>query len=119
MRRRSAHKVHGLLTRYGFLNAESILDEWDYAPAQWNKIFVDPIASREYFDSTQDSFGAAFDATVMTELQDAPVDIATFFSGTTFMWGLFTSAGGRRRPTTRSLPSSVSSRLPNASPSRP
>lgn len=92
-----AHKVHELLTRYGFLDAESILDEWNYAPAQWNKIFVDPIASREYFDSTQDSFGAAFDATVMTELQDAPVDIATFFSGTTFMWGLFTSSGAPQK----------------------
>jgi hypothetical protein len=33
----------------------------------------------------------------MTDLQDAPVDIATFFSGTTFMWGLFTSSGAPQK----------------------
>jgi hypothetical protein len=30
---------------------------------------------------------------VLIGLQDAPVDIATYYSGTTLMWGLFTSAG--------------------------
>jgi hypothetical protein len=92
-----ANQVHQLMTKYGFSNAESIVDEWNYGPADWNKLFVDPVATRQYFDSSQDEFGAAFDATVMTELQDAPVDIATFFSGTTFMWGLFTSSGAPQK----------------------
>jgi hypothetical protein len=34
---------------------------------------------------------------VMTDLQDAPVDIATYFSGTTFMWGIFTSSGAPQK----------------------
>jgi xylan 1,4-beta-xylosidase len=93
-----ANDIHQLMTQYGFQNAESILDEWNYSPSDWRKMFVDPVATREYFDADEDSYGAAFDATVMTELQDAPVDIATFFSGTTFMWGLFTSSGAPQKP---------------------
>ena len=85
------------MARYGFLSAESIVDEWNYGPVDWTKLFKDPAASRAYFDGSQDSFGAAFDATVMTDLQDVPVDIATFFSGTTFMWGLFTSSGAPQK----------------------
>ena len=94
---RRAEQVHQLMARYGFLSAESIVDEWNYGPVDWTKLFKDPAASRAYFDGSQDSFGAAFDATVMTDLQDAPVDIATFFSGTTFMWGLFTSSGAPQK----------------------
>jgi hypothetical protein len=94
---RKARQVHELMARYNFLNAESILDEWNYGPVDWTKLFVDPAASRAYFDGSQNSFGAAFDSTVMTELQDAPLDIATFFSGTTFMWGLFTSSGAPQK----------------------
>src|ERR1700733_9147303 len=86
------------MARYGFLSAESIVDEWNYGPVDWTKLFKDPASSRAYFDGSQDSFGAAFDATVMTDLQDVPVDIATFFSGTTFMWGLFTSSGAPQKP---------------------
>lgn len=83
--------------RYGFGNSESILDEWNYGPSNWKKLFVDPQATRKYFDDTQNAFGAAFDSTVMIELQDAPLNIATFFSGTTFMWGLFTSSGAPQK----------------------
>lgn len=89
--------VHELMANYDFLGAENIVDEWNYGPANWNKLFKDPMASRTYFDSLQNSFGAAFDATVMTDLQDAPVDIATYFSGTTFMWGIFTSSGAPQK----------------------
>jgi xylan 1,4-beta-xylosidase len=89
--------VHELMAKYDFLGAENIVDEWNYGPTDWNKLFKDPAASRTYFDSLQNSFGAAFDATVMTDLQDAPVDIATYFSGTTFMWGLFTSSGAPQK----------------------
>ena len=94
---RRAMRVHEMMTQYGFAGAESILDEWNYGPADWSRLFVDPAYSRQYFDATQDAFGAAFDATALTELQDAHVDIATFFSGTTFMWGLFTSSGAPQK----------------------
>ncbi|MGA2113877.1 MAG: hypothetical protein ABSH56_03900 [Bryobacteraceae bacterium] len=92
-----ARRVHDLMSHYGFSGAESILDEWNYGPGEWNRLFVDPAYTRQYFDATQDAFGAAFDATALTELQDAHVDVATFFSGTTFMWGLFTSSGAPQK----------------------
>jgi xylan 1,4-beta-xylosidase len=95
---RRANKVHDLAVRYGYPKAESILDEWNYGPSKWQKLFVDAQASRTYFDATQDAHGAAFDATVLIGLQDAPVDIATFYSGTTLMWGLFTSSGAPQKP---------------------
>jgi xylan 1,4-beta-xylosidase len=95
---RHANDIHQLMTQYGYQDAENILDEWNYGPSDWRKMFVDPVATREYFDAAEDSYGAAFDATVMTDLQDAPVDIATFYSGTTFMWGLFTSSGAPQKP---------------------
>jgi xylan 1,4-beta-xylosidase len=95
---RRAQRVHKLMVQYGYGTAESILDEWNYGPADWKKLFVDPVASRTYFDATQDAFGAAFDATVLADLQDAPVDIATFYSGTTLMWGMFTSSGAPQKP---------------------
>ena len=53
---------------------------------------------RRYFGSTQNSVGAAFDAAVLIGMEDAPVDIATFYTGTTAMWGLFTAAGVPQKP---------------------
>jgi hypothetical protein len=94
---RQAGRVHDLLVRYGFPHAESILDEWNLGPADWNVLFKDPGPTRAYFDAMQNSYGAAFNATVLTELQDVPLEIATSYSGTTFMWGLFTSSGAPQK----------------------
>jgi xylan 1,4-beta-xylosidase len=95
---RRANKVHALMVQYGYPNAQSILDEWNYGPSDWKRLFVDADASRTYFDATQNAFGSAFDAAVLIGLQDAPVDIATYYSGTTLMWGLFTSSGAPQKP---------------------
>jgi xylan 1,4-beta-xylosidase len=92
-----ARDVHELMTKYDLSNAENIVDEWNYGPTDWSKLFKDPVATRTYFDSLQNSFGAAFDVAVMTDLQDSPIDIATIYSGTTFMWGLFTSSGAPQK----------------------
>jgi xylan 1,4-beta-xylosidase len=95
---RRANKVHELMVRYGYPKAESILDEWNYGPSNWRRLFVDADASRTYFDATQNALGASFDAAVLIGLQDAPVDIATYYSGTTLMWGMFTSSGAPQKP---------------------
>ena len=91
-------EVYSLMTQYGYSNAQSILDEWNYGPSNWRTLFIDAAATREYFDTTQNSVGAAFDAAVMIGLEDAHVDIATFYTGTTSMWGLFTSSGSPQKP---------------------
>ena len=67
-------------------------------PSNWDALFHDAPATQKYFDSTQNSVGAAFDAAVLIGMEDAPVDIATFYTGTTAMWGLFTSAGVPQKP---------------------
>src|SRR5258707_11691853 len=86
-----------MLTRYGYAGAQSVLDEWNYGPSNWGALFHDASATQTYFDSTQNSVGAAFDAAVLIGMEDAPVDIATFYTGTTAMWGLFTAAGGPQK----------------------
>ena len=93
-----AEQYHEALHRYGFTDTQSILDEWNYGPANWRALFHDPTATRDYFDATQSSVGAAFDAAVLIGLQEAPVDIATFYTGTTAMWGMFTAAGVPQKP---------------------
>jgi xylan 1,4-beta-xylosidase len=93
-----AEIIHEMMKRYGFDHAESILDEWNYGPSNWNTLFSDPVTTRKYFDSTQDGAGAAFDDAVLIKLQDVPVDIATFYTGTTEVWGMFTSSGAPQKP---------------------
>jgi hypothetical protein len=84
--------------RDGFPHAESILDEWNYGPLDWKTLFADADTIGTYFDATQSSVGASYDAAVLIGLQDTPIDMATFYSGTTFMWGLFTSSGAPQKP---------------------
>jgi xylan 1,4-beta-xylosidase len=93
-----AERFHEMLTRYGYAGAQSVLDEWNYGPSNWGALFHDASATQTYFDSTQNSVGAAFDAAVLIAMEDAPVDIATFYTGTTAMWGLFTAAGVPQKP---------------------
>jgi len=95
-----AAKVRELMNKYGFPNAESVLDEWSYFPGNsdlmpWHtKGLSDP----KYLDSVahevQGVAGAAFDASVLILLQDSTVNIANFYHGTTsLMWGLFNEHG--------------------------
>jgi xylan 1,4-beta-xylosidase len=90
--------VHDMTVRYGYSEAKSILDEWNYGPSNWQSLFVDADVTRRYFDATQNSVGAAFDAAVLIGLEDAHVDIATLYTGTSSMWGLFTSSGSPQKP---------------------
>ena len=93
-----AERFHEMLMRYGYAGAQSVLDEWNYGPLNWDALFHDASATQKYFGSTQNSVGAAFDAAVLIGMEDAPVDIATFYTGTTAMWGLFTAAGVPQKP---------------------
>jgi len=89
-------RVRALMIRYGFGKAESILDEWSYLPADMAEIMktmTDATAKQALTDLLQGEFGAAYNAAVLTELQDASVDIATFYTGTTLSMGLFTADG--------------------------
>jgi hypothetical protein len=95
-----AAKVRELMNKYGFPNAESVLDEWSYFPGNWGLMPVDAkaLADPKYVDSVaqevQGVAGAAFDASVLMLLQDSTVNIANFYHGATIvMWGLFNEHG--------------------------
>ncbi len=80
-----AEQVRSLMERHGFADAESILDEWNYA-----RVGV----GREVMFTEQAGMpGATFDAATLIRLQDAAVDLATFYTGTNLVYGLFNAYG--------------------------
>ena len=93
-----ARQVRKLMDQYGFTRAKSVLDEWNYGPKNWSVLFHDAAASQAYFRSIQESVGAAYDAAVLIDLQDAPVNVATFYAGTTELWGMFAPWGTPYKP---------------------
>jgi hypothetical protein len=94
-----SEKVRGLTTQYGFGKAESILDEWNYMPGDWGRLQTDARYGEEIGKQNKGIAGAAYDAAVLTYLQDSSVDIATFYTGTTIIfWGLFDEYGVPTKP---------------------
>jgi hypothetical protein len=99
-------RIRELIDRHGFSGTESILDEWNYAPPAptrpttmggWTGILDEPgnwQAKTAYSDLIRSEFGAAYDATMLIELQDASVDVAVYYTGTTMFLGMFTQHGG-------------------------
>jgi hypothetical protein len=94
-----SEKVRGLMTQYGFGKAESILDEWNYFPGDWDRLGKDARYAEGIAKQIKGIAGAAYDAAVLTYLQDSTVDIATFYAGTTMLfWGLFDEYGVPEKP---------------------
>lgn len=88
-----AGEVRRIMNDHGYGDSESILDEWSQGPADWDAMRASPEGMRDYFDKIHGAAGAAYNAAVMSLLQDTTVDIATFFSGTSLWWGLFDPYG--------------------------
>ena len=96
-----AAKIRELLIKYGFPNAESVLDEWSYYPGNWGAgqpRDINAVGDPKYVDGEaqeiQGVTGAAFDASVLIMLQDSTVNIANFYHGTTvLLWGMFNGHG--------------------------
>jgi len=80
-----AAQVRSLMAKCGYSNVESILDEWNYARADVDR--------QTMFTEQSGMPGAAFDAAVLIKLQDTPVDVATFYTGTNLVYGLFNAYG--------------------------
>jgi hypothetical protein len=99
------------LNKYGYSDAESVVDEWSYWPT---KRYVPPVSSTgrkpthvmalnflgdpDYVDlvaqEIQGIRGATFDASVLMSLQDSAVNAADFYHGATIVfWGLFNEHG--------------------------
>jgi len=66
-----ANAADEVIKKYGYENAESIYDEWNYVKA-WDRL-------GESYRIIQSYKGTAFDAAVMSVLQNSPCDIATYY----------------------------------------
>ncbi len=67
----SARQIDALLKEFGYDQAESINDEWNYV-RDWSQI-------RQAHEVISSRRGAAFTAAMMCELQHSPCDIATYY----------------------------------------
>ena len=92
---RGAIGLRRVLDEYGFTKAEIHLDEWNYLPNDdWSPMHShDGVRLQKWFEDAGGARGAAFVTSVLLGLQDAPLDMANFFSGDTIAWGLFNQYG--------------------------
>jgi xylan 1,4-beta-xylosidase len=93
---RRAGAVRHLLDQYGFVQTESHLNEWNYLPNDdWRPLVRQGQGTprERWFEEMGGPAGAAFDATVLLLLQDAPVDAANFYTGEIQGFGLFNFQG--------------------------
>ena len=82
-----AFKVYSIMKRYGYGDLPSVLDEWNY----W--------LEGEPWERFRGPMVAAFQASVLIYLQDAPVDLAALYRGDAWTWGgLFNSDGEPGKP---------------------
>jgi len=88
-----AADVRAALDEHGFGAAESHLNEWHYFSADWGTLRADPYYARETFTHINGPTGAAFAASALVLLQDAPLDVANYYTGDTARWGLFDPYG--------------------------
>jgi hypothetical protein len=92
---RRAKAVRSLLDDAGFKAAESHLNEWNYLPGgKWDGIASKDSAVRErWYARLTGGEGAAFIASALTLMQDAPVDAANYFTAEAPGMGLFSQHG--------------------------
>lgn len=94
-----ARAIRTLLDGHGFTNTPSHLNEWNYLPrGDWAPMLpAGQGESRErMFAAIGGAEGAAFVAATLLRLQDAPVEMANYFSADNQGFGLFTAAGAPR-----------------------
>jgi Glycosyl hydrolases family 39/Carbohydrate esterase, sialic acid-specific acetylesterase len=88
--------IRQLLDSHGFTETESHLNEWNFLPGNsWSPIGKSgtPAGRHRYFGEMAGAPGAAFIATALLELQDAPVDACNLFHGELGAFGIFTEQG--------------------------
>jgi hypothetical protein len=88
--------VRRLLDRAGFAAAESHLGEWNYLPDNdWQPVMLAGQGEKRsrFYDRLGGAEGAAFVASTLIALQDAPLDAANYFTADTGEFGLFDRTG--------------------------
>ncbi len=92
---RGTTALRRVLDEYGFHKTEIHLNEWNYLPNNdWGAVFGrDAPRMQKSFEDAGGPRGAAFVACVLLGLQDAPLDMANFYTGDNGCWGLFNVFG--------------------------
>ena len=82
--------IDSLLSKYGFSDAERILDEWNYFGldgiddlALWKAIrdVETGYIAKQLFETCQNEIGASYAVASMIAMNDLPVDIAAYYDG--------------------------------------
>ena len=97
-----AFVVREYLDRLGLNDTEIHLNEWNYLPDNdWGPMLAtgwDAGKKREqWYQRVGGAEGAGFLASVLIELQDAPVDVGNYYSGDINGFGLFKSYGNLKK----------------------
>lgn len=95
-----AHAIRGHLDAAGFARTESYLDEWNYLPGNdWAALRPETrgVDRERFYARLGGPEGAAFVASALVRLQDAPVDLACLFNGENTGFGPFTFHGAPRK----------------------
>lgn len=95
-----AKGVRRELDERGFAKTESHLNEWNYLPeGDWSPLTLSGQGEprKRWYERTTGAEGAAFVASALIALQDAPVDAANFYRGEIGGFSAFDQFGG---PTT-------------------
>jgi len=93
---RRSQAIRSLLNTKGFTKTESHLNEWNFLPQKsWKPLSksAQPETRERFYTEMSGASGAAFIASALIELQDAPVEICNLFHGELGGFGLFNENG--------------------------
>jgi len=85
-------RVREQLDAHGYDETPIFLTEWNYLPSGWeNLCSQDEFMRREQFERLKSEEGAAFCASLLIRMQDAPIDIMNYYDAQAMTWfcGLF------------------------------
>ncbi len=91
-----ARAVRQLLDSRGFTETENHLNEWNFLPGNtWKPLTRSGTADerQQFYGTMAGAPGAAFAATALIALQDAPIDVCNFYHGEFGGFGIFTEQG--------------------------
>ncbi len=87
-----AERIRGLLDTHGYGHLPVLVTEWNWLPAPFEVLCAqDEYLRRQNFERLKSAEGAAFCASTLIRMQDAPVDIMNYYDGQAMSWfcGLF------------------------------
>ncbi len=91
-----ARALRRLLDEHGFTKTESHLNEWNYLPKEdWRPMMREGqgVMREQWSAEMRGPRGAAFAAWTLLSLQNAPVDMANFYTAEIQMFGMFNFNG--------------------------